>query len=123
MKYPQKFLLCLAAAGLIAGCANDNEEDLYPETITCDTAAVTYSGTVQPILQRSCTGCHRTASPAGGIILDNPAEIKKYAANGRLVGAITHAPGYVPMPLGGNKLADCDIAVIRKWVTEGAPNN
>ena len=123
MNYPQKILLCLAVAGLIAGCANDNEEDLYPEAVVCDISAVTYSGTVQPILQRSCTGCHRTASPAGGIILDNYAELKKYADNGRLVGSITHSAGYVPMPLGGSKLADCDTEGIKKWVTDGAPNN
>lgn len=123
MQFPHKFLLSLAAAGLIAGCAHDNEEDLYPEVAACDTAAVTYLSTVQPILQRSCTGCHRTASPAGGIILDNHAEVKKYADAGRLVGSIAHAAGYVPMPLGGTKLADCDIASIKKWTTDGAPNN
>lgn len=115
--------LCLFSGSFIVSCANDNEEDLYPEKVTCDTSAVTYALTVQPVLQRSCTGCHSAASPAGGVVLASYPEVKKHADNGRLVGAISHAAGYIPMPLGGGKLPDCDIAGITKWVQNGAPNN
>lgn len=123
MNYLRKIFFCLAAVCLAAGCASDNEEDLYPETVTCNTSAVTYSGTVKPILQRSCISCHATAVASGGIILDSYTEVIKPAGNGRLVGAITHASGFKPMPQGGNKLPDCEIAAVKKWVENGMPNN
>jgi hypothetical protein len=39
------------------------------------------------------------------------------------VGAITHAPGFTPMPQGGAKLPACEIAKIKAWVDAGSPNN
>ena len=123
MNTPLKTFIVLVLVGLGAGCANDNEEDLYPETAICDTSAVTFAGTIQPILAQNCNSCHAQAIASGGVILDAYAGVKKQADNGRLVGAINHAAGFVPMPLGGTKLADCNIAKIQKWVADGAPNN
>jgi mono/diheme cytochrome c family protein len=123
MNTPLKAFIMLVLVGLGAGCANDNEEDLYPEVVVCDTSAVTLSGTVQPILAQNCNGCHAQANASGGVILDSYAEVKKQADNGRLVGAVSHSPGFHPMPLGGAKLPACDIASIKKWVENGAPNN
>jgi hypothetical protein len=45
------------------------------------------------------------------------------AFNGKLMGVISHAVGFKPMPNGGNKLPDCKIIQIRKWIEVGAPNN
>ncbi|MDQ3291528.1 MAG: hypothetical protein M3Q05_09590 [Bacteroidota bacterium] len=116
--------LCLLNLGLLASCASDNEEDLYPEPEACDTSAVTFSGTVSSIFQnRGCIGCHATPIASGGVILDNYAEVQKVANNGRLLGAISHAPGYTPMPLGGTKISDCEIASIKNWIDKGTPNN
>src|SRR5437868_8162120 len=105
LKWRTAFLwLCLLNSGLLASCASDNEEDLYPTTGTCDTSAVTFSGTVTSILEnRGCIGCHGTAAPSGGVILDTFADVQKRANSGQLIGAITHAPGYTPMPFGGTK--------------------
>lgn len=124
-KWRTAFLwLCLLNLGLLAGCASDNEEDLFPEPDSCNTSAVTFSGTVSSILEnRGCVGCHGTAAPSGGVILDNYTEVQKQATNGRLMGAISHSPGYVPMPLGGTKISDCEIASIKKWIDDGTPNN
>ncbi len=117
-------LLCFLNLSLLAGCADDNEEDLNPKPTDCDTAAVTFSGTVNAILQTNgCKNCHSAASGSGGVILDSHAEVKKHADNGRLMGSITHASGFKPMPLGGTKLSDCDIAKVKKWIDNGTPNN
>ncbi len=97
-----------------AGCGN---------TITCDTANVTFSGSVKPILQTNCTVCHSGNPPQGGIDLSNHAGVKAMATGGTLVGAIEHRSGFSPMPKGGNKLPACDIAKIKKWVALGAKND
>ena len=39
----------------------------------------------------------------------------------KLVGVITHAAGFDPMPKNGNKLSDCSIAKISKWVSAWCP--
>jgi hypothetical protein len=44
------------------------------------------------------------------------------AANGRLIGSITHIAGYKAMPQGG-KLPSCEIKQIQKLVAMGFPNN
>jgi hypothetical protein len=90
---------------------------------TCDTTISTYSGTVQPILASNCSSCHFGASPSSGIRLDSYAGLSRYAANGHLVGNISHAPGYDPMPQGLPKLPDCEINKIIRWVNLGYQNN
>jgi uncharacterized membrane protein len=92
-------------------------------TATCDSSNVTYSGTIQPIVQTNCLGCHLGgANASGGLDFGTHATLASVAANGRLVGAVSHASGYQPMPQGG-RLNDCQIAQIKKWAKQGAPNN
>lgn len=90
---------------------------------TCDTSAYTYSGTISGILETNCTGCHNSSNTSGGVDLSTYAGAKVVALNGSLVGAVTHAPGYVGMPLNAPMLSDCNITQIEKWVNAGAPNN
>ncbi|GAA4424568.1 hypothetical protein GCM10023188_04540 [Pontibacter saemangeumensis] len=112
------FLLSLAAA-----CTSDNEEDDTPQPQQCNTENVTFASTVAPILSANCYSCHSTSVATAGIVLDTHAGVKKQADNGTLVGAITHAAGYTPMPQGAAKLSDCNISKIKKWVEDGAKNN
>lgn len=88
----------------------------------CDTTKITYAAAVQPLMQTYCTGCHNAASAGGGIDLSTYAQVKTYAANGRLLGSISYATGYSPMPK-GSKMQDCQITQIRKWIEAGALNN
>jgi hypothetical protein len=90
---------------------------------SCDTSNVTYSGTIAPILQLYCTGCHSGSLLSGGIDLSVYTGVAAVAMNGSLEGAITHAAGYTPMPFGGNQLPDCEISQIIAWIDDGAPNN
>ena len=89
----------------------------------CDTTFFTYAGAVLPTLQSSCIGCHSGTPPSGNVDLSTYANVKVVALNGKLLGVISHATGFPQMPKGGNKLPDCKITQIRKWIDAGAPNN
>jgi hypothetical protein len=126
MKHAFTIFIVLAGIVLLQKCYYDSEEYLYPRTDSeCDTANITYSGSVKPILQNNCYGCHSnsTSSFGGNIRLEDYADVKIRADNGSLVGSITHSGGFSPMPKGAAKLQDCDIAVVQRWVEAGAPNN
>lgn len=90
---------------------------------SCDTVNMKYVANVQPILQANCYSCHGNGQANGGVTLDNYAGVKAVADNGKLIGVITHAPGFPPMPKGGAKLSDCNINKIRSWINRGAQNN
>lgn len=112
---------------LFTGCYHDNIEELYPAApgATCDTVDVAYTAVVQPIVAQNCafSGCHAGSPAAAGINLETYSGLQAIAANGDLVGVITHASGYSPMPKNASKLPDCSIAQIRSWVASGAPEN
>lgn len=103
------------------GCYYDKHEFLYP--ITCDSVNVTYSRSINPILTANCTGCHSGNNAPNNVMLDNYTGVKIRAANGLLLGVVTHTPGFAQMPKNANKLSDCNIAIIRKWIDDGAPDN
>jgi len=89
----------------------------------CDTAVFTYSGAVKGIMQNSCVACHSATLQNGGADLSTYSGVKSAAVAGTLTGTITHASGYSPMPQGGNKLSDCEITQIQKWIDSGTLNN
>lgn len=115
------FLLCCVC---VISCSKSSEDQLNPPpVITCDTVAMKYSTNILSIIDNNCYSCHGNGQSRAGISLDSYAKLKALADNGKLVGVITHSPGYIPMPSGRAKLADCDINKIRSWVNAGAPNN
>ena len=89
----------------------------------CDSANITFSGTIRSIMNNKCVGCHSGSSPQGNINYSTYAGVKAKVDDGRLWGAINHLPGYSPMPKGGSKLSDCEIKQFQKWISAGAPNN
>jgi hypothetical protein len=105
---------------MVTSCYYHKEDVLYP-TI-CDTTNMTYSAKIVPLLNNyGCLGCHVGPNPTGGIKLDTYDGIKTVADNGKLVGAITHAPGYKPMPDGAPKMNLCDINKMKAWIAAGTP--
>ena len=112
---------------LITSCYYDSKEYLFPTiNSTCDTTNITFSGSVQPILSDHCYTCHSTSTAGnfgGSIKLENYADVVIQADNGKLLGSVSHASGYFPMPQGAAMLDDCTISVIRIWVQSGSPDN
>lgn len=120
-------LLLMLAGPAIHSCYYDNEEELYPQIdTTCNLDNVTFSASVKPILQASCYTCHSNANSlnsGSGIRLENHADVQAMAKSGRLMGAVNHASGFVPMPLNGHKLPACEISTLQRWVDNQTPNN
>ncbi len=109
---------------LVIGCSKSSEDKLDPPSqSSCDTANMTYNTDIKPILQANCYSCHGSGQAEGGITLDSYNDVKYVANNGILIGVITQAAGYPPMPQGGSKLSDCDINKIKAWINSGGSNN
>lgn len=89
----------------------------------CDTTQYTFSGTIQPMLQTNCVGCHSGNSPAAYVQLNNHAGVVAACSNNRLLGAVKHQTGFSAMPPSGNGLTDCQIRQLELWIAAGAPNN
>lgn len=116
------FFPAILAIITFSSCYNDKADLLYPST--CDTVSViSYSQKVVPLLQQYCYSCHTGGSPSGGISMGTYATDKAIAVNGKLYGSIVYASGYVPMPQGGTRLSDCEIAIINKWINANTPDN
>jgi hypothetical protein len=86
----------------------------------CDTASVTFSGTINPIIQNSCIGCHGSGSTTD---LSSYSNVLVQVNNGKLDCAVNHSGGCQPMPQNGPKLSLCKLKQIKIWIDAGAPNN
>ncbi len=120
-------LIIIAVVSIIA-CSKQNEEELFGNKpgnggVTCDTSNVSFTGSVVPILQNNCEGCHNAGFPSGGVNLVGFNNVQAAANSGRLLGAITHSSGFSPMPKDAAKLSSCDIEKIRIWINNGTLNN
>lgn len=90
----------------------------------CDpNAAVTFSGTISPIIQTNCQGCHSGSSPSGGVSLTNYSNISNAALNGNLIDCLSGANGISIMPPSSGGLPECIIGQFQTWKDAGAPNN
>lgn len=113
-------LLIATPALLLPGCYYDTEEELYPSTF-CDTSAVTWSLTIQPLVETECAipGCHVPGVQSPD--LSTYAGVKAVADDGRLRGVtILGDPFFMP-PSG--QLPSCKQQQIQTWLDAGAPNN
>jgi mono/diheme cytochrome c family protein len=126
MSKKAKALLCIITGSivLVIGCSKSSEDKLTPpDPPSCDTANMTYSTDIKPILQANCYSCHGNGNAEGGRSLGSYESVKDAVEDGNLIGTITHAAGYPPMPQGGAKLSDCDINKIKAWINSGSSNN
>jgi hypothetical protein len=124
-----KNILIILALAMLSSCYYDNEETLYPDTgAECDTTNVTYSGTIWPVINSNCVGCHSGSAPQGNIHLEDYSTISAAAAipagqPGSLYGAISHDPGNSAMPKNETPLSDCKILQVKVWIDGGALEN
>lgn len=106
---------------LLTSCTYNKEELLY--NTSCDSSNVKYSVQIVNTLNANCASCHTGPGAQGGIMLDNYTNVHAVAVSGKLLGAITHSPGYRAMPDLAPKLSECRIAEIRTWIRNGMLNN
>lgn len=137
---PRLGLVLSAATLMLIGCGEPPEP-----------AQVSFNGDVQPILQTHCVDCHTPAeagdadADAGkgyrqsglsmasyealmdGTLNDGvraPVVIPGSAINSVLIQLVEgRADPSLQMPHGDSKLADSEIATLRAWVEQGAPDN
>jgi hypothetical protein len=114
--------LTQAQKDLIKNWINQGAKNTVDCDCNCDPTKFTYSGTIQPLLNNQCVGCHKPGSLGGNIDLSTYNSVKVQVTNGKLLGSVTHAVGFSPMPK-GNKLSDCQITQITNWINAGALNN
>ncbi len=88
----------------------------------CDSVNVTFSGTIQPVIELYCKGCHSGSAPSAGLSLTTYAQIKEAVDNRQLANHINQAGGYSVMPPSG-QLSKCKLAQFNKWISYGTPNN
>lgn len=118
------FFLATSILLLSTSCYYDNKEDLYliVEGGECNTTNITYTSTVQSIIENQCISCHKQGNASGNVALDNYTKVKQYAENGLLMGSIRHESGYSAMPPGGS-LSNCNIQQLEAWIAAGSPEN
>lgn len=112
------FILLIAAATILStyACKKDKADDCNPKDVS-------YTQDVFKLLEsKGCyaNGCHSGLDP---VPLSNYLVLKVVVDANRLLGALKHQVGFVPMPQGGVKLSDCEIKTIETWINEGAKNN
>lgn len=90
---------------------------------SCDSNQFKYAANIAPMMNTYCVGCHGGTAPSGNINLSIYNGVRQQALSGRLVGSVSHAPGFSAMPKSANKLSACQIAQINKWVNAGSLNN
>ncbi len=103
---------------LFASCTKDK----VAEPIVCD-SDVSYSAEIQPLLQMNCAvvGCHDAAALSGGYDWSSLSVVQ--ANSVKMLNAMKHNPGVIPMPFMSTQLADSLISKFECWVVQGSLNN
>ncbi len=119
-----KFSLLTLNAVFFSSCYYDNLGELKPEaalnTGVCDTTnTISFSAKVKPIIDANCISCHGV----GGSLPDLSTHAG-ISGSATLYNSIIWDGSASNMPKGSTvKLSACDIATIRLWKAQGAPNN
>ncbi len=120
-------LLSILSAILIVtalnSCYYDTEENLYPNPPACDTLAMSYTTDIIPIFTTHCYSCHGNNTTVSAIEFEGYADLILVLASKNFLGAIKRSPGAIAMPLGSDKLPDCQIVKIEAWINQGKQNN
>lgn len=89
----------------------------------CDTNVFSYSAAIAPMMATYCNGCHNPSLTGGGYDFTTYDGVQQAVLYERLFGSVAHSDGYSEMPQGSDKLSDCKITQLQKWIDAGAPNN
>lgn len=120
-------LLVLLAA--VASAAPKKEETIDPSK------PVSFYKHIRPILQANCTGCHQPAKAKGDYIMTDFAKLLAGGEEGSAIVpgkpeesnllkvSMPNAEGKVEMPPKGDPLHESQVALIKKWIAEGAKDD
>jgi len=110
-----------------------NAEDVEP---TGEHAAdVSFARDIQPIFQANCQGCHQPAKRGGEYVMtsyesllaggesETAAIIPGKPDDSELLIQIVAKDGKAAMPKGKSPLAEAEVALIRKWIEQGAKDD
>ena len=96
---------------------------------------VSYFNEVRPIFQANCQGCHQPAKAKGGYVMtdlkklfaggekEGVAVVPGDVSKGSLLEQIQPVDGSAEMPKNKPPLAESQLAVIRRWIAEGAKDD
>lgn len=113
-------ILLVLLTMVFSACYYDNEEELYPNDF-CETTAVSWSVTIQPLMQTRCAipGCHVPGAQTPD--LSNYNSVKAQADAGRIKARVIDGVPSIMPPSG--RLPSCDQKKLEAWLLQGAPNN
>ena len=98
-------------------------------------APVSYFKKIRPIFQSQCEGCHQPAKPKGGYVMTDFAKmlaggeclkdgkhavVAKSPEQSILLSQITPVNGEAEMPPKKAPLPETEVALVRRWIAEGA---
>ncbi len=107
-----------------SSCYYDNKEELYPYgSSVCDTASISYTKHVAPIMAQYCNTCHNQNNASGTWKTETHTNLVATVNGGRFKGSINHQSGFSNMPSGGAKLNSCNLSQINAWINAKMPNN
>ncbi|HEY6976589.1 MAG TPA: hypothetical protein VH396_09865 [Chitinophagaceae bacterium] len=113
------FYYALSLLAIVASCTNKKESITPPVTDVCGSTPASFSNDVHVIFETSCakSGCHNSASAAGGVILEtyDPIVSKIDRIQQRALVDKTMPPT--------GPLSTKDINTIQCWINSGVPNN
>jgi hypothetical protein len=104
---------------------------LVVDSIGSGAEPVDFRSDVAPILQRRCLSCHNDRDHRGGLSLQSAEATKKGGESGKVIDPGKAASSYLldlliptdgvaEMPKGEPPLKPAEVAVIRRWIVEGA---
>jgi WD40 repeat protein len=131
MKRLLAVLACIPVACLTAVARGEENPNPAAEA----SQPVSFYRDVRPILQANCQGCHQPAKPSGAYVMtdfdrlvaggesEEKAVVPGKPDQSYLMGQIQRVDGSAAMPKGRKPLLESDIALVARWIAEGAKND
>ena len=110
----------------------DRIEQVKEEVTAASAGGVDYFEEIQPLLEAKCYNCHQGGKAKGGLRLDQsaaaheggksegPAVVGGDVDGSSLLYRVSHDAGDDIMPPKGDPLSDVEIALLTRWIEEGA---
>jgi WD40 repeat protein/mono/diheme cytochrome c family protein len=121
---PVVLALLIASKGTVVGGDAKKAQTVTPP--------VSYYKEIRPIFQAHCQGCHQPAKAKGEYVMTDfakllaggesgkPAVVPRHPEQSALMELIVAHQGKAKMPKGKPPLTETDVALIRRWIAEGA---